>query len=150
MNCVLTILALAVAFAPMSFSQAAGASDPDMSGTWLDTGNSASRLVLNEKGDTIQFRQTDGDRVITDFNCSLSGTQCEIKEEGHPAKVMFYYNGNKLIEITERGSEVEKRRFTLGQDGKTMQMEIIPLSGNVKSSTRTFQKQETQASKSTD
>ena len=56
---------------------------------------------------------------------------------------------SKLVEIKERGQDVEKRRFSLGQDGKTMQVEIIPLSSDAKSTTRTYQKQDSQVAKNT-
>jgi hypothetical protein len=55
--------------------------------------------------------------------------------------VMTYYNGPKLIEIIERGNDVTKRRFSLSQDGKTLVVEIMPLTDESKVTTRTFQKE---------
>ena len=141
----LTFLILGFAFASISFAQA-GASDPDLSGTWVDKSNSALKYVFNEKGDKIQVQESDGDRMIANYSCNLSGSECAVKEDGKPVKVMIYYNGAKLIEIRERGNDVEKRRFSLGADGKTLVMEIIPLSSGGKTSTRTFQKQAEQQS----
>lgn len=136
----LAVLAIAFAFAPISFAQAA-ASDPDLSGTWLDNSNSAAKITFSEKGDKIQVREMDGDRVVADYTCNLSGEQCQFKENGHPVKVTMYYNGSKLVEILERGKDVEKRRFSLNQDGKTMQVETIPMSSEGKTTTRTYQKE---------
>jgi hypothetical protein len=144
----LAVLILAFALAPISFAQAAS-SAPDLSGTWLDTSNGALKLALTEKGDKIQVRETDGDRVTADYTCALSGEQCDVKEDGHPVKVMIYYNGSKLVEIKQRGSDVEKRRFSLSDDGKTMQVESIPLSSSGKSSTHTYRKEDSQVAKST-
>jgi hypothetical protein len=140
MKITLALMALISGFVPISLAQGP-ASDPDLSGTWLD--GAASKITFNEKGDEIQVREMDGDRVIADFSCNLSGQQCDVKEAGHTVKVTMYYNGSKLVEITERGNDVEKRRFSLGQDGATMQMEIIPLSSpNGKATTRTYRKQQ--------
>ena len=144
----LASLIFAFVLTPTLFSQTA--TDPDMSGTWVENGNSASKIVFAEKGDKIQVRETDGDKVLADYSCSLSGTQCKIKEDGRDVNVMIYYNGSKLVEITERGNDVQKRRFSLSQDGKTMQMEIIPLSSAGRTITRTYQKeQDSQEAKST-
>lgn len=144
LNAISIAALLTVAFSPLCFAQA-GSSDPDLSGTWLDSSNSAQRITFTEKGDSIQVRESDGTRVIADYRCNLTGTQCEVKEDGKPVKVMIYYNGSKLVEIKERGNDVEKRRFSLGKDGKTMQMEVIPLSSQGKTITRSYQKEDSQA-----
>jgi hypothetical protein len=120
-----------------------------MSGTWVDQSNAGSKIVLLEKGDKIQVREMDGDRVLGDYTCNLSGSQCVVKEDGRSVNVMIYYNGSKLVEIKERGNDVEKRRFTLADDGKTMQVELIPLSGEGKTIRRTYQKQDSEAGKTT-
>jgi hypothetical protein len=147
-NSTLVVLTVTFLFAPVCFAQT-GSSDPDLSGTWLDDSNSAIKIAFQEKGDNIKVHETDGDKVIADYTCTLNGTQCEVKEDGRPAKVMLYYNGSKLVEITERGSDVEKRRFSLSSDGSKMQMEVIPMSSSGKTITRSFQKQEPQVAKST-
>jgi len=129
---------VAVLLTPLSFAQSG--TQPDLSGTWVDSANNADKITVSEKGDSIQLRETDGNRVVANYACSLDGKQCESKEEGHSAKVMTYYNGSKLVEIVEHGSDVTKRRFALSQDGKTMIVEIMPLTDESKVVTRTFQK----------
>ena len=144
----LVVLLAAFVLTPSSFAQSS--SGPvDMSGTWVDQSNAGDKLVLLEKGDKIQVREMDGDKVVADYTCNLNGAQCSTKEDGHSVNVMIYYNGSKLVEIKERGSDVEKRRFTLADDGKTMQVEVIPLSGEGKTSRRTYQKQDSEVAKST-
>jgi hypothetical protein len=142
-----TFFALAFAFAPVTFGQTA-ASDPDLSGTWVDSGNSAQKITINEKGNTIKVREMDGDRVAADYTCNLSGQPCNIKEDGRSVQVSLYYNGSKLVEFKQRGNEVEKRRFSLGNDGTTMLVETIPLSSTGKTVQRTYQKQDSQVAKS--
>jgi hypothetical protein len=139
------IVALFAAASAPLFAQAP--SNPDLSGFWLDNSNSADRITLSEKGDTIKVHEQDGERIVTDYTCNLSGKQCDIKEDGRSAKVMLYYDGSKLVEITERGHDVDKRLFSLGQDGRTMQVETIPLSPTGKTITRTFQKEDAQVAK---
>ena len=142
MKTAMAALVFGVVLVPVSLGQSA--SDPDLSGTWIDNSNANTRITFQEKGDKIQVHETDGDKVIADYTCNLSGQQCEIKEDGHSAKVMIYYNGSKLVEITERGSDVSKRRFSLSKDGNSMTMELIPLSSEGKTITRTYQKQDSQ------
>ena len=77
----LAVLVLTFAFSSISSAQA-GSSDPDLSGTWLDHANNASKMVIREKGDQIQVRESDGDKVVSDYSCNLHGTKCEIKEDG--------------------------------------------------------------------
>lgn len=143
----LAVVVLAFVLTPMSFAQSA--SDPDLSGTWLDQSNANEKITLIEKGDKIQVHETDGGRVIADYTCNLSGAECKVKENGRTVSVTIYYNGPKLVEIKQRGSEAEKRRFWLGEDGKTMSVEIIPLSGEGKTTTHTYQKQDSQMAKTT-
>jgi hypothetical protein len=135
----LAVLTGVLLVTPLSFAQSG--SETDLSGTWVDRANSADKITVTEAGDSIQMRETDGDKVVANYKCTLDGKQCESKEEGRSAKVMTYYNGPKLIEIIERGSDVTKRRFSLSQDGKTLVVETMPLTDESKVTTRTFQKQ---------
>jgi hypothetical protein len=143
----ITFVALAFGLATIAFAQTPG-SNPDLSGTWVDSSNAADTIAINEKGDNIKVRELDGDRVVADYTCNLSGQPCKIKEEGREVEVSLYYNGSKLVEFKQRGNDVEKRRFTLGNDGKTMLVETIPISSTGKSIQRTYQKQTSQVAKS--
>ena len=134
-------LAAAIMAVLLTPSFAQNSTQPDLSGTWVDRANNADKITVSEQGDNIQIRETEGDKVVANYKCSLDGKQCESKEEGRSAKVMTYYNGAKLVEIIERGSDVTKRRFSLSQDGKTMVVEMMPLTDESKVITRTFQKQ---------
>lgn len=139
----LTFFALAFAFTPILIAQGA-ASPPDLSGNWVDSSNSSQKISIDEKGDTIKVHEMDGDRVVADYTCNLSGQPCKIKEEGRPVQVTLYYNGSKLVEFKQRGNDVEKRLFTLSNDGSTMQVETVPLSSTGRTVQRTYQKQQSQ------
>ena len=47
-------------------------------------------------------------------------------------KVMMYFNGDKLVEIRERGNDAIKQRLTVSADGKTLTVETVPLDSNQK------------------
>lgn len=126
-------------FAGAAFGQAnAGA---NVCGNWVNTSDSAKKLTVAEKGDTIHVEEMSGSRVVLDYTCPLNGQECEAKENGRPLKVMTYLNGPNLVELQERGSEVEKRRFVPGTDGKKMQLEVIPLSSSEKTETVAFERE---------
>jgi hypothetical protein len=53
---------------------------------------------------------------------------CKGKPDGESGEVMFYYNGALLVETDFLGHEkdrVVKKRLKLGEDGKTMEIEVL-------------------------
>ena len=132
-----TVVLSGILAAPM-FGQASNA-QPDVSGTWV---GGAGKMILNEKDGKLHLQSFNGNSLASDYTCALDGSECAIKEAGHSEKVMVYFNGPKLVEIKERGSDTGKRRFTLSQDGKTLQVEVVPLNSDQKPETLTFQRQD--------
>ncbi len=114
---------------------------PDVSGTWVQNSNGAIKWIFAQKDGSMHVREMDGDRVVGDFTCALSGAECVVKEDGHSEKVMFYYNGPKLVAIRVRGDDALKQRLSVSADGKTLQVETVPLSTSQKAETLTFQRQ---------
>jgi len=105
---------------------------PDFSGTWKlnasashikdsKLANECSKLTISQKDSSIRLVDTDSPPV----ECSISGKECETKE----AKVSFWFNGPKLVEMEYKGhaGHARKRRLSLASDGKTLQMEVIPI-----------------------
>jgi hypothetical protein len=140
----MTAKLLAVAFAGTFIAAVFGqtsATPPDVSGTWVDTANGASKIKLTEKDGKIHVEELSSDKPVSDYTCTLDGVECPVKEDGHSEKVMLYYNGPKLVEIKERGNDAVKRRFTLNPDGKTLEVEMIPLSGEQKTEKLTFERE---------
>ena len=117
------------------------AQTPDLSGTWQNQTNGAQKWVLEQKTDKIHIKEMVGDKVEADFTCSLSGQECPAKLDGHSEKVTMYFNGSKLVELRERGSETIKQRLELSADGKTLTVETVPLDSNQKTETETFRRQ---------
>ncbi len=111
---------------------------PNMSGTWqLDAAKSTSHsgvpndmvLVIDEKDDgTIHLTESSAaTNHKADFQCTTHGQDCEVKEEGKPAKVSFWYNGPLLVETEMRGHNSEsitKKRMKLSSDGATLSVEV--------------------------
>jgi len=119
-------------------SMALAAQTPDVSGTWQSDSNASVKWVLEQKDGKIHVQEMNGEKVETDFTCSLSGTECAVKEGGHSEKMMMYFNGPKLVEIRERGSDTLKRRLSVSDDGKKLTVETVPLSALDKSETESF------------
>jgi hypothetical protein len=119
------------------------ASQPDVSGTWIEQSNGDTKWVLTEKDDTIHVQEMTGDKIDTEFTCPLNGQECSAKIAGHSEKMMVYYNGDKLVEISEGRDGASKKRLTVSADGKTLSVELVPLSSSQKTETLQFRRQTT-------
>jgi hypothetical protein len=115
--------------------------EPDVSGTWVQSSNGAIKWILAQKDGKMHVQEMNDSRVVGDFTCALSGQECEVKEDGRSEKVMLYYNGSKLVAIRVRGDDATKQRLSVSSDGKTLQVETVPLSASQKAETLTFQRQ---------
>jgi hypothetical protein len=115
------------------------AQTPDLSGTWVADSNGSEKWVLEQKQDKMHVRELSGDKVESEFTCSLDGQECA--EKGHHEKIMMYFNGAKLVEIRERGNGSTKQRLAVSADGKTLTVETVPLSSDQKAETMMFHRQ---------
>ena len=118
---------------------------PDFSGNWkLNVSGShikdskleaeLARLTISQKEPAITLAESDGHAV----ECTTAGKECETKV----SKVSFWYNGSKLVEMEYQGraGHVRKRRLSLSADGKTLQMEVIPITPAGETSMLAFDK----------
>jgi hypothetical protein len=117
---------------------------PDLSGTWHSDSNASLKWILSQKGDQLHVQEFTGNRVETDFTCSLLGTECVAKKGGRSEKISMYFNGAKLVEIRERGESAIKQWLTVSADGKTLTVETVPLVSGEKPETVSFHRQDTQ------
>jgi hypothetical protein len=117
------------------------AQSPDVSGTWQADSDASLKWTFDQKSGTIHVQERMGEKVEADFTCPLSGQECEVKEGGRSAKIMMYFNGDKLVKITEHGNTSEKQRFAVSPDGKTLSLETIPLSSEQKAEKLSFHRQ---------
>ncbi len=104
--------------------------------------------VIVQKDDALHIseiaKDSDGKETKSAFNCSTDGKDCSVKLGGHPAKVSFYFNGDALVEIESKGSNHEvivKKRLHLLSDGKSMNVEMIPVVGTQDAGKMVFEKQ---------
>jgi hypothetical protein len=127
----------------IAMSAVAVAQTPDVSGTWLADSNESHKWVLEQKSGKIHVEEMNGEKVEANFTCSLSGEECAVKEDGRSEKLMMYFNGEKLVEIRERGTESVKRWIYTSEGGKKLTVETVPLSPLDRSETQSFHRQGT-------
>ncbi len=116
------------------------AQTPNLSGTWLD---GAQKWVISQDSGKIHIQEVNGDKTEADYTCTLDGQTCKVKEDGRSENIMMYFNGAKLVKIAERGSSTLKQRLEVSSDGKTLNVETVPLDSNQRSETVSFHKQTT-------
>lgn len=114
------------------------AQTPDLSGTWQD---GAQKWVISQENGKIHIQEVHGDKTEADYTCSLNGQECNVKEDGRSEKIMMYFNGDKLVKIAERGTSTLKQRLEVSSDGKTLNVETVPLDSSQRSETVAFHKQ---------
>ncbi len=122
-----------------------------LTGSWrVDNPNAnasePSNWVLQPSTEGVHMAASNGAKPLMEFDCKMA-QECEIKDAGHRAKVMIYFNGPKLIETETMGSRIVKRRFTVTGDGNTMELEVIPIEPQGKPETVVFKRVPTQAAK---
>jgi hypothetical protein len=83
--------------------------------------------ILERKGDSVRATYSEGARQRLIFECAPTGRDCEATDEGKRANVSLWFNGAALVELETKGSEVVKRVFVAGENGGTLQIEIIPV-----------------------
>jgi hypothetical protein len=119
-----------------------------LTGSWQETGDAkvASSWTLQPLPDRMHIASSNGSKTVVEFDCKLA-QECDIKDSGHHAKVMMYFNGPKLVETETMGSRIVKRRFTVTGDGNTMELEVIPIEPDGKTETIVFKRVATEAAK---
>ena len=94
----------------------------------------------------MRISGTDEGKVIVDVNCKMA-QECKIKDEGHNATVMMYFNGPKLVENETIGSRIIRKRYSVTDDGNTMQIEVIPIEPEGKTEVIVFKRAAAQSAK---
>jgi|SRR5579863_5200707 hypothetical protein len=115
-----------------------------LTGTWQSsTGEKGIATkavwVLESKGDSMHIINSQGDKKMAEYACTLDGKECEVKDGGRKVKVTLYFNGPKLVVLETKGDEVVKRRFGTAE-GDTLELEVIPMVPDGKTETLHFQR----------
>jgi hypothetical protein len=137
-----------------------GANDhPNFSGTWkLDPAKSPGvdgatiTLAIKDESGKINYertmKQANGTPVVVRFTCSPGGSNCDLDENGHKAKVSIWYDGPALMILKTNGPKQDtttERRLELSPDGNTLKVQFtnLDLDNNSKPETLVFTKQST-------
>lgn len=151
------LLALAVTAAPFFLiaPAAKAAGTPDFSGNWRldpaksqETNGAVVTLAIQNESGKINYERTvrerDGRQMVARFTCSADGSQCNLDENGHKAKVSLWYDGSALVMLKTDGpkdDETTERRLELSPDGKTLTVEFTNVAGSDKPEKLVFTKE---------
>ncbi len=128
---------------------------PDVSGAWQLNPEKSDRSaepagltwVIDLKDETVHMaevvKRAGGKEDKLEYNCTVDGKDCAVHAKGQPENVSFWYNGGMLVELVSVGHNRErivKRRMRLSDDGKQMQVELIPMAGSAHPANLVFEK----------
>jgi hypothetical protein len=152
---VLVLLAVPMLLCTQSFAY--GNEKPNFTGNWqLDSARSpdadgaAISLKITDSSGKLTFersvKERGGKEVLSRFACSTTDNQCEFNENGHKAKVSFWYDGNKLVILKTDGPKEDatvERTLSLSPDGNTLTVQFanLDLDKEGKAKTLVFSKQ---------
>ncbi len=133
--CIAASLAM---LAPLAFAQD-DAERAKLNGSWQAKEQGATQAVwtIQPQGQNMRVTSAEGDHTVAEFVCQLA-KECEAKDAGKKVKVMFYFNGAKLVMMETKGDEIVKRLFGPGDAADVMELEMIPMSPAGKSETTHF------------
>ena len=152
------LLALAMIAAPfftVALPPANAATPTDFSGNWrLDSAQSPEAngavitVSIQNDGGKIKYERTvrerNGRQLTARFTCAADGSQCDLDENGHKAKVSLWYDGSALMILKTNGpkeDETTERRLELSPDGKTLTVQFTNVAGNGKPEKLVFTKE---------
>jgi hypothetical protein len=110
---------------------------PNFTGTWrLDVSKSElhskpepTLWTIRQDNDSIAIDEQIKGRTVS-MKCGTDGKSCKATPEGASGEVMFYFNGEALVETDFLGNDKEhviKKRIHMGVDHKTMEIEVMHL-----------------------
>lgn len=117
-----------------------------LTGSWQESSEAKEAWVLQPSPGGMHITSSSGGKTVMEIDCKMA-QDCDIKDSGHHAKVMMYFNGPKLVETETMGSRIVKRRFAVTGDGNTMELEVIPIEPDGKTETIVFKRVTTEAAK---
>ncbi len=98
----------------------------------------AAAWSFTAQGDSMKVVETESGAKVADFVCGTDGTPCDVKISGKKATVSLWYNGRKLVELEQRGSETVQRKFAIATAADQMEVEVHQMGPSGKSETLTF------------
>jgi len=109
---------------------------PNLSGSWqFDSSKSelhnfkvtSATWLIDEGDNSIHITETeDGKSKKTELKCTTDGKDCQ-ESGGEKAKASFWYNGPMLVEMETKGDHVMRYRLKMGDDGKSLRVEVTSI-----------------------
>jgi hypothetical protein len=137
----ITCLSIATIFCAAAFADDTGDRGKLM-GSWQadPTVDAAAQWSFSPQGDSVKVTETESGNKVADFVCGTNGTPCEVRISGKKASVSLWYNGAKLVELEQRGSDTLERKFAVASAPDQMEVEIVPMTPPGKSETVKFKR----------
>jgi hypothetical protein len=137
--CALVLTLLLFGFAAWADDQA---DRTKLAGAWGSQDEAAKHAswTFEFKGDSLHMKYSEGSQVVTDFECTTKGRDCDAKVGGGKATVSLWFNGPKLVELETKGQEIVKRRFAIAGQGDQMEVEVMPIAPGGKTETLHFKR----------
>jgi len=136
-----SIAALSTLLLASSASADDDAGRAKLAGKWQESdSNAESKLTWDFEHVCSSVRKTitNGAQKMAQYESNTVGKECTIEDAGRRTKVSLWFNGPKLVELETRGDHVVKRRFSVSDDGNTLEVETIPIFPAGKSETAHF------------
>jgi hypothetical protein len=99
-----------------------------IAGTWVVSAPGGAKdtwTIADEEGSVRLTHDQDG--KVAEFACKTTGQECSFKGGGRDAKVSMWFSGPKLVQLEMVGNNVVKRRFGVVDEGKVLEVEVIPV-----------------------
>lgn len=110
-------------------------------GSWqVDASSAESGWTFSPQGDSVKVTEVESGSKVADFVCGTNGTPCDVKISGKKASVSLWYNGAKLVELEQRGSDTIERKFAVATAADQMQVEVLQMAPGGKSETLKFKR----------
>jgi hypothetical protein len=108
-------------------------------GSWVQSsGNNA--WIIDKAADGLHITQIEGTGTVADYQCNLTGNDCDVKVAGHKAAISMYFNGAILVQIETKGDQIVKRRFSIEPSGNTLKVETIPMGAHAQTEEMEFER----------
>ena len=136
MNIYITAFAALLLWVPVLADDASARAQ--LIGAWQqqdDSGKGISVWVVETKDNSLHITNSQGDQKLSEIDCKPTGAEGEGTDSGKKTKVTMYFNGPSLVQLETVGTDVIKRQFTVRQQPDMMEIEVMPIIGNVKSET---------------
>jgi len=111
-------------------------------GSWQmePAAEAGAQWSFSAQGDSVKVTEMESGNKVADFVCATTGTPCDVKISGKKASVSLWYNGAKLVELEQRGSDTVERKFAVAAGADQMEVEVLQMTQGGKSETLKFKR----------